>query len=238
MTIIKNKLLVNPGHGGSDPGANGYGIFEKDWNLMISLYQYERLKELGADVEITRTTDVTTPSRQLGKQVRDSKAEYCMSNHFNASSGKGRGVETIHSLYGGKKEATRLAKAIVDESKLPLRRVFTRNHPNGGDYYFMHRTTGDTRTIIVEYGFIDNKKDNDFYKNTENFIRVAERVVKEWCSILGVKYTTPQQNAVTGKEETLYRVVTGSFSEFKNAQERVENLKFNGYDSFIDEVKQ
>ena len=48
-----------PRHGGDDPGAVGNGITEKNLTLEISKYIYDRLKELGVPVYITRTGDET-----------------------------------------------------------------------------------------------------------------------------------------------------------------------------------
>ena len=59
---MSKSIIIDPGHGGTDPGAVGFGAREKDWNLRISLYQYNRLKELGAKVAITRTADETIDS--------------------------------------------------------------------------------------------------------------------------------------------------------------------------------
>ncbi|OAJ73822.1 hypothetical protein AYJ08_00650 [Brevibacillus sp. SKDU10] len=50
-------LIIDPGHGGTDPGAVGNGLKEKDLTLQISLYQFERFKELGVSVALTRSTD-------------------------------------------------------------------------------------------------------------------------------------------------------------------------------------
>ncbi|WP_440894984.1 N-acetylmuramoyl-L-alanine amidase [Amphibacillus sp. Q70] len=181
-----SKLIIDPGHGGTDPGTSGFGVQEKEWTLKISLYQYERLKELGADVAITRTTDKTLDSGPRTNLIKD-KYDYCISNHFNGFNGEARGVETIHSIHANTANATRLANAIVKVSGLPLRRVFSKEG-NRGDHYFMHRLTGSTQTTIIEYGFMDNKEDHDFYKNDDNFYKVAEAVVKELCAILGVEY--------------------------------------------------
>ncbi|SET84416.1 N-acetylmuramoyl-L-alanine amidase [Oceanobacillus limi] len=188
---MSKSLIIDPGHGGSDNGASGYGVREKDWTLKISKYQFNRLKELGADVHMTRTNDKTIDSTPRANLIKN-KYDYCMSNHFNAFDGEARGIETIHSIYANDDIATQLADAIKNASGLPLRRVFSRRGKSG-DYYYMHRLTGSTQTTIVEYGFIDNKEDHNFYKNEDYFYKVAEAIVKEWCSILGIAYKTPKK---------------------------------------------
>ena len=52
-------VVIDPGHGGADPGAVNGSVYEKDFNLKVSQYIYNRLKELGIPVYITRTTDET-----------------------------------------------------------------------------------------------------------------------------------------------------------------------------------
>lgn len=184
------NLIIDPGHGGSDPGAHGFGSDEKDWVLDVSLYQYERLKELGAGVDITRTTDKTLDSGPRTNLIRD-KYDYCMSNHFNAFNGEARGVEAIHSIFSSDKVASKIASAVVEASGLPMRRVFDKENSRGTDWYFIQRLTGSTKSIHIEYGFIDNKEDHEFYADKDNFYGVAEAVVKEWCGILGVAYKAP-----------------------------------------------
>lgn len=182
------KIIIDPGHGGSDSGAIGFGVMEKDWTLKMSLYQYERLKELGAQVALTRVSDQTLAPYNRVAKVKN-HYDICLSNHFNAFNGSARGVEVIHSYLAQPTIARKLAEAIVNASGLPLRRVFSRKTPNGrSDYYFMHRLTGSTRTLIIEYGFIDNKADNDFYSQDANFYRVGEAVVKAVCQEIGLKY--------------------------------------------------
>ena len=53
------------------------------------------------------------------------------------------------------------------------------------DYYFIHRNTGLTEPLIIEYGFIDNKNDADMIKN--NYKRYAEEVVKAIANYKGEK---------------------------------------------------
>ena len=48
------KIVIDAGHGGTDSGAVGNGIIEKDLTLKISKYMADRLKQLGANVTLTR----------------------------------------------------------------------------------------------------------------------------------------------------------------------------------------
>lgn len=233
---MSKSIIIDPGHGGSDPGANGFGVKEKDWNLRISLYQYERLKELGANVSITRKTDKTLSSTARTNIIR-SKYDVAISNHWNAFNGSARGVETIHSIHGGKQFATNLANAIVKASGLPLRRVFSRRLSSGKDYYFMHRLTGTTRTIIIEYGFIDNVHDHNWYKNESNFYKVAEAVIEAICKEIGIAYkakgNVAKPSVPSGKSGTLYKVQAGAFKEKANADDLHEKLQSKGVDAFV-----
>lgn len=193
---MSKSIIIDPGHGGTDPGANGFGVREKDWTLKMSLYQYKRLKELGAKVAITRTKDTTLSSTKRTNIIRGNY-DYCISNHWNAFNGSARGIETIHSIFGGKAFAQDIANALVKETGLPLRRVFSRKNNRGTDYYFMHRLTGSTRTVIVEYSFIDNRADHNWYKNTNNFYKAAEAVIEVLCKQLGIAYKSPNGNSAT-----------------------------------------
>ena len=88
---MSKKVVIDPGHGGEDPGTSGNGIIEKDFNLKISKYILARLKELGLDASITRNDDET-----LSPSVRPSKVQsfygngndvIVVSNHVNAGGG-------------------------------------------------------------------------------------------------------------------------------------------------------
>ena len=65
-------VVIDPGHGGSDPGASGNNQFEKDYTLKISNYMYNRLKELGIPVAITREKDTTLSPTDRVKKILSS----------------------------------------------------------------------------------------------------------------------------------------------------------------------
>lgn len=182
------KLIIDPGHGGKDPGAVAFGVREKDWTLKISQYQYSRFKELGVSVEMTRHEDITLEPVARITRVKN-KADLCISNHFNAFNGSVRGVEVIHSIHASPRLSQLVAQKLVDHTGLPLRRVFSRSLPNKKhDYYFMHRLTGSTQTIIIEYGFIDHPLDYAYFLTEANMYIAAEAVIETVCNELGVLY--------------------------------------------------
>ncbi len=80
----KKLIVVDPGHGGKDPGARGNGIIEKNINLSIGLELRRILLTLGYDVIMTRTGD-TYPSLQDRTDIaNNSDADLFVSIHVNA----------------------------------------------------------------------------------------------------------------------------------------------------------
>ena len=81
-------IVIDPGHGGVDSGAVGSDILEKDYNLQISRYMYDRFRELGIPVYLTRDSDVTlNPKDRVNKVLSyfgNDPNVVVISNHLNA----------------------------------------------------------------------------------------------------------------------------------------------------------
>ena len=61
-------VVIDSGHGGTDSGAVGNNMYEKDYTLKISKYMYDRFKELGIPVIMTRDIDITlSPTERVEK---------------------------------------------------------------------------------------------------------------------------------------------------------------------------
>ena len=69
------KIVIDAGHGGSDPGASGNGIIEKDLTLKISQYMYDRFRELGIPVTIN-TDDMAIEGITLEEEYRYMENEF------------------------------------------------------------------------------------------------------------------------------------------------------------------
>ena len=207
------SLIIDAGHQGVgfDPGAIGNGIIEADLVLKISLYQYDRFKELGVPVKITRTKTQKLTNSERAKLVKNSKMKHCISNHINA--GGGDGAEVIYSIHSKPTFAQIVLDALTAVGQ-NSRKIFTRKSNNSyHDYYYMHRDTGAVETIIVEYGFLDSKKD-DVHQLKNDWQKYAEAVVKAYCSFAGYKYKTPKVDAETNKGDN--GMLKFSSNTFKN----------------------
>ena len=193
------KVVIDAGHGGSDPGAVANDTNEKDLTLMISKYMYDRFKELGIPVTLTRNTDETlTPDERVSKILSaygDNKNVIVISNHIN-SAGENSEAEGAEVIYALRNEDT-LAKNILSELKKAgqkIRTVYQRRLPNDNskDYYFIHRNTGNTEPVIVEYGYITNKEDLNRIK--QNYKSYVDAVVKAVLETKNINISKPEEN--------------------------------------------
>ena len=95
-------VIIDPGHGGIDSGARGSNLLEKEYNLLISRYIYDRLKELGVPVYITRDVDMTLePTDRVRKIMSffgNDANVVLISNHLNAGGANGRNVGKVSSV--------------------------------------------------------------------------------------------------------------------------------------------
>ena len=184
------KVVIDAGHGGSDGGATGNGIVEKDLNLEISKYMSDRLDELGIENTLIRNSDVTIEPDDRVKMIVEPYGSgddvVVVSNHINA--GGGEGAEIIYALRDNDNFSKRIATELENSGRL-VRKYYQRRYPSDSskDYYFIHRNTGDTESVIVEYGFLDNTTDAELLK--KYWKDYAEAVVKAIAGYVGVPYT-------------------------------------------------
>ena len=206
---MAKKVVIDAGHGGSDSGAIGNGIIEKNLTLDISKYMYDRLKELGVPVKLTRDSDVDLPASERPQRVLDQygngKDVIVISNHINA--GGAEGAEVIYAL----RNKDTLAKKILDELEKQgqlIRKYYQRRLPSdyNKDYYYMLRNTPNTEALIVEYGFLDNANDANKLKN--NYKKYAEAVLKAVTEYAGYKYVplAGSDYYVVKKGDTLWSI--------------------------------
>ena len=229
-------IVVDAGHGGSDPGAIGNGLQEKDLTLQAAKYMYQRFKDLGIPVVITRDDDSTlTRDERVSKMVNsfgNGSDVLVLSNHINA--GGGEGAEIVYPL----RTNGNLAQAILDEignAGQKKRKIYQRTLPEdpSKDYYYIQRLTPNTTSLLIEYGFIDNASDVNKLKN--NLLDYVEAVVKAVAEYAGVPYSNPNQpdisedtgSYVVKSGDTLYGIANKfgvSLNDLKALNKLTSNL--------------
>lgn len=182
---IKDKLIyIDPGHGGSDPGAGGYSgqINEKEIALDISLRLAAILREQGARVEMSRTADATVDLNRRPYSANEVNADAFISVHTNSFTGSTpRGTETHfyapssrQHLYDQRNERKRLAENIyqfmLQDLGIPGRGVKESN--------FAVLRESKMPSVLVETAFISNPEDEKLLADPQFRQRVAEAIAK------------------------------------------------------------
>lgn len=188
------KIVIDAGHGGDDPGASGNGIIEKNLTLEISKYMYDLFRDAGVDVKMTRTSDETvSPTERVNRVLElfgNNSDVIVISNHINA--GGGDGAEVVYAL----RNTSELSDLILNELEKKgqnIRKAYQRRLPSdtSKDYYFIHRNTGVTEPVLVEYGFLDSTGD-DVNQLKNNYREYAEAVVN---AVLEYKNLAPSTSS-------------------------------------------
>jgi N-acetylmuramoyl-L-alanine amidase len=227
------KIYLDPGHGGSDSGAVGNGLLEKNINLAISKKMETLLKETYENVEVklSRTGDTYPTLTQRTDEANAWGADVFVSIHINANANaSARGFSTYIYPNAG---APTVALQNVMHQEI-FRKVSHMNVTDIGkkqaDFHVLRES--NMLAILTENFFISNAADAANLKNDDflQLLALGHVVGLEKYFGLTLKPSPPLST-------TLYRVITGSFSSRENAEKQVANLKEDGYESFI-EVKQ
>ncbi len=167
--LSSQTIILDPGHGGSDPGAVGYGLREKDVVLSTSLKVNKLLKQTPFNVKMTRSDDRFITINQRSSFARNNGGNIFVSIHANAaSSSSANGTETIYSSAANphgadsKLLATKIQNRMIEAWKLKDRNIKSTRQ--------LGRSLGvlDNNSVpaaLAELAFISNKSENDMLKS-------------------------------------------------------------------------
>jgi len=143
-------IVIDPGHGGADPGTRWHGLMEKNLTLDVAKRVDAILRAEGMPTVMTRRTDRTVSLDTRASMANKFRNSLLVSIHFNANRIQGiTGYETFYRSSKGKKVAVALQKAIGEKIKGKDRGVT--NTP----FAVLTRTKGPA--VLIECGFISNK---------------------------------------------------------------------------------
>lgn len=158
-SAVKNRIVVlDPGHGGKDPGAVNGSSTEKAIVLKVTSLVRAKLEAAGAKVYMTRTGDSYPTLPERVAFTKNKYGEVFVSIHVNAAtSTSANGAETFYSVTSGDQfaEDKQLATAINSEI---VRNADMRNRGvKEADYYVIRNMM--IPSVLVELGFISNSAD-------------------------------------------------------------------------------
>jgi N-acetylmuramoyl-L-alanine amidase len=181
MPMSKKVILIDPGHGGWDPGMVEDTTLEKDVNLQIAQKLQGFLEQAGSYVLMTRVTDEALGDRKTfdlktrGSLANHSKADLLVSIHQNSfPQAKISGAQVF---YHGQSEPSRLlAEAVQAEIKNFVDPGNHRAAKPDQQYYILKETA--IPSIIVECGFLSNPTEKASLTSDEYQDRVAWAIYK------------------------------------------------------------
>ena len=147
-----DRVVIDPGHGGKDPGSKWYGVTEKVLTLDLSKRIQKILVAKGIPTTLTRTTDVFIELADRAEVANKTARTVFLSVHFNAH--RDRSIKGIESFYyPGSAESRLFASAIQTELG---NRILTRNRGiKPSRLKVLEKTKGTA--ALVECGFISNR---------------------------------------------------------------------------------
>lgn len=250
------KIILDPGHGGSDPGATFNGRQEKDDALALAMAVGQLLTNAGFDVEYTRTTDVYNTPFEKAMIGNNAGGDLFVSFHRNSSAVPNmyNGVQTlVYNDEGFKAELARNINKNLVALGFEDKGVVER--PN---LVVLKRTK--MPAVLIEAGFINSDIDNELYDT--KFDEIAQGIadaiidtVNDW----GLTATNSQSykiqvgafrnsqlaNSMAAQlraqgfpvtvvlEDGLYKVQVGDFESLDNAVAMEQRLRSMGYNTFI-----
>src|SRR5690625_1147488 len=196
MIKMSKIVVIDPGHGGHDPGAVANGLREKDLTLDISkrTKRYLERNYKGVKVYLTRTNDKYLTLAQRANYANRKNADLFVSMHINA--GGGTGYESfIHTS-----KASRTVRAQGEVHYQAVKEMAVTNRGKKSANFAVLRLT-KMPAILPENLFIDRKSDANKLKSSKFLDKVAKGHAVGIANFLklGKGKSTPKKKTSTKK---------------------------------------
>lgn len=162
-------IVLDAGHGGSDPGAVYGQRNEKDDNLNLTLAVGDILESYGFNVVYTRTSDIYESPFRKATEGNAANADYFISIHRNSSlyPNQYNGVESlVYNEYGRAAEMARNINRQLESIGFKNLGIDERKN-----LVVLRRTS--MPAVLVEVGFINSEKDNNIFDSRFNAVAYA-----------------------------------------------------------------
>ena len=234
---MSKVVLLDPGHGGYDPGAVANGLKEKDLNLQLAVKVADKLS--GVKVLLTRERDSFVSLADRVAMSRRVGADLFLSLHANA--GGGQGFESfVYGGLGNSDPVVKMQKTLHGQIMDALRgwNVVDRGMKRAAFYVLKH----NPRTaVLIESLFLDNVTEANLWREPVFVEALADGVAGGVKEALGLSPgdSETERSVLTPPvglepERSLYTVQVGAFAYIENARQRLSEAQEAGFkDAFI-----
>lgn len=221
-------VVIDPGHGGVDPGALGKKSKEKDINMSVSKLLSGLIKEKYPEIKIifTRTTDVKIPLVKRANIANNANADLFISIHSNASkSKKANGCETFTLGAGSNAEAKAAAmyenEVILSEEN--FEEVYKGFDPRSSESYIIFELIRShdmelsaELAQMVQRGMVRNSKLHDRGVSSAGFLVLHRTVMPSILVELGFITNSNDEGVIASKngQKKLAEGIFNGFSQY------------------------
>lgn len=217
-------VYIDPGHGGSDPGAVGNGLKEKDLTLNIALKVKRLLESSGIRVIMSRETDKYISLQERSSGANISGANAFVSIHINSVTGAptAKGIETLYYKSKDKPLADLIQPNVISATGAVNRKVKYQN------IHVARETI--MPASLVECGFISNVEEANKMKDNTYQELLANGIVNGTIQYLEKYVTvepdipTPPENIITSERIFGLNRYETSYKVFKNGWTSSDNV--------------
>jgi N-acetylmuramoyl-L-alanine amidase len=222
------KIYLDAGHGGTDSGAVGNGLLEKNVTLDIIKRIDALLRANYKDVEITqtRTTDVFLTLDERTNRANNWKADVFLAVHINSGPTSARGFES--HIYTDVGPDTKAFQNVMHENIFGQVRAdgVTDRGKKQSNFHVLRES--HMISILTENLFVSNSADALLLKSAAFLDKIALGHVQGLEKFFGLTKTIPPPS-----DTAMFQVIAGTFSQKENAEELIKKLVADGYKPYI-----
>ena len=209
------RIMLDAGHGGTDSGAIGVSIIEKDYTLKVVKKLKEKLNNYVCDVFLTRDTDTHISLMNRCNLSNVNNCDVFISIHCNSFTDKNANGFESFSINGESTLQKNIHKSIMNRVSIKDRGIKKEN------FYVLRNTYA--KAILLELGFVSNINDSKILeKDIDKFV---DGIIDGLILTYNLK--------LKENKEIMYTIQVGCFKNKNNAQVLANELRSKGYECII-----
>lgn len=188
--VNRARVVIDPGHGGSESGAVGGGLLEKHVNLQVSELVVKKFQDLGISAQLTRTGDYRLPIGTRAKIATNLAPDVFLSLHHNGGARRPSPRPGTEIFYSEARPDSKRLAAILYEEMNAAAAQFSANwvstvsegaslrlREDGKDLYGVHRFSPEVNSVITEFLYLSNSSEAALMKRPEVIDAEAQSIV-------------------------------------------------------------